>query len=279
MITYDRIFMCPDGEQDRRFKEETRRVFSSEMHSGMDLCHSISYATIQDAVILALNNLTSSVQNADIRMNGIINAVTFISCDHERYGDEDFTNNSDRVRITCKRKYKDIKHMTETDQICQEANEILDQLNNCFVNLRPGDSSWNRKVNYSYDPRMWVYVNRDEEKICDAKQSILRYRDMSPEEIVKYEITGFYLTDVDDGFKLSILTSSGLEGLVSLDRYVRGEDLMYIASSNNQFPNEYQFTITGTRYKEYNGDVCTYDQTYYLGPNGQWQPLFPDPER
>lgn len=260
MIIYNRIYTNTAGEQDRDFNHEVRTFFEPQMRPGMDLCHSISYATIQDAVILALNNYSVSRVAAKLNMDGIINAVTYMSENSDWIDDEDYQKNGRDTRRICSQKYRSISDMETAAQVCQAANEIVDLLNNCYANLRPGDSSWNRKISYSYDPKDWIYVDLDEERICGGDNSVLRYRGMSPDELEEYENSGFYLTDLEDGVRLGLLTSNGLENLVSLDRYVKDEDLMYIASSSNLFPNT--------------EDSVSYDQVYYLNSEAEWTELF-----
>lgn len=129
---------CMEAVKDRfDFHPTTRNYFNFKI--GQDLCHRYSFSSMQKLLCLIYNSGKYG------KLEPLISTL-FPYEDNDR-------QNAFEV-------YKNIIFPATTINMrIMYFNELLYILNNSIVNLRPGNSSWNRSIGECYDPAAWSFTD------------------------------------------------------------------------------------------------------------------------
>jgi hypothetical protein len=175
MIIFDKEKNCFDGAGSRPgFDDSVKKL----RKRNRDLCHRISYYTIERGICNALNWLLNYKEDwgkgaFDWGMGHIAGMILSVYGERGSFSDIDKENKEDQLKrieeqvpnwnnmVTKEYSelYSQVSKLDNSDYsgIIEAANDLLYWLNSCRNNLRPGNSSWNRSVGSAYDPSDWEY--------------------------------------------------------------------------------------------------------------------------
>lgn len=239
------------------FSEEVQATFQG-VHD--DICHSISWYTMKKAVQHYINHCRA-VEDVLCYIDNFNNIFGVLSTQYI-----DNTENNEKKYIKGAQwkdmaaLFADMKYTNPVNfqNISKRIVPLMELWFSALCNLRPLNrrnlsgysinGNWNRSVGTAYDPREWVYIDKDQ-RICNAYTG----EDFGPYGLgyTEYEfagnewtfpeplLEGFYLLNNIDHFILTKLlgmgVSSGWAGKPVVWMFT-GEDqnYRYLASSSNQ---------------------------------------------
>lgn len=186
-------FYCLEINGNYLIQNQNRFPFHERYNLGFgrDLCHRYSFDSMSKYLCWCYNN-------------GNLAAVqTLINLMYDP-NDNDY---ADVARI-----YNRLERGNTPELWCLCLNELLYVLNNARINLRAGDSSWNRSIGSAYDPESWELIDNG---------------------------SGILITSVYDIRLLKGLLAVPVDPPTIFFYTARDADnIPVLYSSNNNFPNE-----------------------------------------
>lgn len=179
MITI-RDDMYIQDQDPRKFSTEVGNYFKLTAQEA--ICHSFSYDNIAACICWHLNN-------GHVSFEELIDAI---------YNGKDDDKRDEAICLIQK-----MKMSSESYSFAHLANELLRNLNNAIPNLRIGNRKWNASVGNCYDPISWVFVQNGK-VICSNSEKNLGELTKDYSSYNAYP-NGFYLTDKNDGKRISML--------------------------------------------------------------------------
>lgn len=173
-------------------------------------CHSISYKSIENAVVQMVNDLYNekySPEQFEQIMSAIWLAVT-------RNSTGEFEDKFQQVAWEKIQLLSDPGNYEDFEQAAKEANLLLSALNNSKNNLRPGMSDWNSSLQDSFDPAEWVHITvpfrpfmSGVSRIDAAYDNPMAAEDLPDDTFLNapLQFSGFYLFNSDDVERIKAL--------------------------------------------------------------------------